>query len=110
MDESREISGRRWRGSRRSALAGDGATPGWTDIRYETADGVAKITIARPEVRNAFRPLTTAELITAFDLARDDPSVGVVVLTGDGPSRSRRAATRGSGATTDTSTSAGSAA
>ena len=84
MDESREI---------RTALAWepagppspDGATPGWTDIRYETADGVAKITIARPEVRNAFRPLTTAELITAFDLARDDPSVGVVVLTGDGP-------------------------
>jgi naphthoate synthase len=56
----------------------------WTDIRYETADGIAKITIDRPEVRNAFRPETSAELIRAFDLARDDPSVGVVVLTGQG--------------------------
>jgi naphthoate synthase len=56
----------------------------WTDIRYETAEGVAKITIDRPEVRNAFRPATTAELIRAFDLARDDASVGVVILTGQG--------------------------
>jgi naphthoate synthase len=57
----------------------------FTDIRYETAGGIAKITIARPEVRNAFRPLTTRELITAFDAARDDPHVGVVLLTGEGP-------------------------
>jgi naphthoate synthase len=57
----------------------------WTDIRYETAEGVAKITIDRPEVRNAFRPLTTRELIHAFDLARDDPGIGVVILTGEGP-------------------------
>jgi naphthoate synthase len=57
----------------------------WSDIRYETADGVAKITIDRPKVRNAFRPKTTAELIRAFDLARDDPAIGVVVLTGEGP-------------------------
>jgi naphthoate synthase len=56
----------------------------WTDIRYETAEGIAKITIDRPEVRNAFRPKTTAELIRAFDLARDDPSIGVVILTGQG--------------------------
>jgi naphthoate synthase len=56
----------------------------WTDIRYETAEGIAKITIDRPEVRNAFRPKTTAELIEAFDLARDDPSIGVVILTGAG--------------------------
>jgi naphthoate synthase len=56
----------------------------WTDIRYETAEGIAKITIARPEVRNAFRPATTRELIRAFDLARDDPEVGVVILTGAG--------------------------
>ena len=56
----------------------------WTDIRYETADGIAKITIDRPEVRNAFRPLTTKELIRAFDLARDDPGIGVVILTGQG--------------------------
>jgi naphthoate synthase len=56
----------------------------WSDIRYETDDGIAKITIDRPEVRNAFRPATTAELIRAFELARDDPSVGVVILTGQG--------------------------
>jgi naphthoate synthase len=56
----------------------------WTDIRYETSDGMAKITIDRPEVRNAFRPLTTRELITAFELARDDPEIGVVILTGAG--------------------------
>jgi naphthoate synthase len=57
----------------------------WTDIRYETAEGIAKITIDRPEVRNAFRPLTTKELIRAFDVARDDPGIGVVILTGEGP-------------------------
>src|SRR4029450_13035580 len=48
----------------------------WTDIRYETSDGVAKITIDRPEVRNAFRPLTTRELIAACDLATHHPAVG----------------------------------
>jgi naphthoate synthase len=57
----------------------------YTDIRYETADGIAKITIDRPEVRNAFRPLTVRELIRAFDVARDDPAIGVIVLTGEGP-------------------------
>ncbi|MDP9326992.1 MAG: 1,4-dihydroxy-2-naphthoyl-CoA synthase [Actinomycetota bacterium] len=57
----------------------------YTDIRSETADGIAKITIARPDVRNAFRPLTVTELIRAFDAARDDPTVGVVILTGEGP-------------------------
>jgi naphthoate synthase len=56
----------------------------WSDIRYETTEGIAKITIDRPEVRNAFRPLTTKELIRAFDMARDDPAVGVVILTGQG--------------------------
>src|SRR4029079_6606867 len=61
------------------------ASGDYTDIRYETLDGIAKITIARPEVRNAFRPLTVRELIRAFDAARDDPSVGVIVLTGEGP-------------------------
>ena len=55
-----------------------------TDIRYETAEGIAKITINRPEVRNAFRPLTVRELIGAFDVARDDPEIGVVILTGQG--------------------------
>ncbi|HWC71727.1 MAG TPA: 1,4-dihydroxy-2-naphthoyl-CoA synthase [Actinomycetota bacterium] len=59
-------------------------TGDWTDIRYESAEGIAKITIDRPDVRNAFRPKTTAELIAAFDLARDDPAIGVVVLTGEG--------------------------
>jgi naphthoate synthase len=67
------------------ALGWRAADDAWSDIRYETAEGIAKITIDRPEVRNAFRPKTTAELIRAFDLARDDPQVGVVVLTGEGP-------------------------
>src|SRR3954467_14261083 len=57
----------------------------WTDIRYETAAAIAKITIDRPDVRNAFRPLTTKELIAAFEVARDDPGIGVVILTGEGP-------------------------
>jgi naphthoate synthase len=63
----------------------DGPTAGFTDVRYETSDGIAKVTIDRPEVRNAFRPRTTAELITAFDVARDDPAIGVVILCGEGP-------------------------
>jgi len=54
------------------------------DIRYETAEGMAKITICRPEVRNAFRPQTVAELCDAFRLAQDDPEVGVLILTGEG--------------------------
>jgi naphthoate synthase len=57
----------------------------YTDIRYETAEGMAKVTIARPEVRNAFRPLTVREMSRAFDVARDDPAVGIVILTGEGP-------------------------
>ena len=57
----------------------------YTDIRYETAEGIAKITINRPEVRNAFRPQTIQELIRAFDAARDDPDVGVIIFTGEGP-------------------------
>jgi naphthoate synthase len=55
------------------------------DIRYETAEGIAKITICRPEVRNAFRPQTLFELSRAFDAGRDDPEVGAVILTGEGP-------------------------
>src|SRR4051794_36773637 len=59
--------------------------PGYEDILYETSsDGIAKITINRPEVRNAFRPRTVAEMIRAFDDVRDDASVGVVILTGAG--------------------------
>ncbi|MBW3627543.1 MAG: 1,4-dihydroxy-2-naphthoyl-CoA synthase [Actinobacteria bacterium] len=57
----------------------------WRDIVYETAEGMAKITIDRPEVRNAFRPQTVGELSRAFRLAQDDPEVGVVILTGTGP-------------------------
>ena len=70
------------------------AAADYTDIRYELATGedwdpdrptVAKITIDRPEVRNAFRPETVIELIDAFERAREDPNVGVIILTGEGP-------------------------
>jgi naphthoate synthase len=56
------------------------------DIRYETTDEgkIAKITINRPEVRNAFRPKTVIELLQAFDLAHENPTVGVIILTGAG--------------------------
>jgi naphthoate synthase len=61
----------------------------YEDIRYELAGGedagIAKITIDRPEVRNAFRPETVVELIDAFERAREDERVGVVILTGEGP-------------------------
>ena len=63
-------------------------TPGgeYGDIRYELSDdGIAKITIDRPEVRNAFRPKTIVEISDALEKAREDPSVGVIVLTGEGP-------------------------
>jgi len=59
--------------------------PGFEDIKYEKSDeGIAKITINRPEVRNAFRPLTVVEMARAFTDARDDAEVGVVILTGAG--------------------------
>jgi naphthoate synthase len=59
--------------------------PGYEDVIYETSgDGIARITINRPEVRNAFRPQTVTEMIRAFDDARDDASIGVVILTGAG--------------------------
>src|SRR4029077_14361756 len=58
----------------------------YTDIRYElSGDGIAKITIDRPEVRNAFRPETIVEISQALEAAREDPHVGVIVLTGEGP-------------------------
>ena len=71
---------------------GTGGGPRWRpsgdygDVRYEVLDGegVAKITICRPEVRNAFRPKTLFELSHAFNEARDDPDVGVIILTGEG--------------------------
>jgi naphthoate synthase len=65
------------------------ATGEYSDIRYELSDeptpGIAKITIDRPEVRNAFRPQTLFQLREVFNRAQDDPSVGVIVLTGEGP-------------------------
>jgi naphthoate synthase len=61
----------------------------YEDIRYETGEGdaagIAKITINRPEVRNAFRPETVLELSDAFTRAREDLDVGVIILTGEGP-------------------------
>jgi len=56
----------------------------FTDIRYEKAEGIAKITINRPDVRNAFRPLTVREMIQAFEDVREDPEIGVAILTGEG--------------------------
>src|ERR671914_2720040 len=57
----------------------------YEDIRFETAEGIAKITINRPEVRNAFRPETLIEISDALERAREDTDVGVIVLTGEGP-------------------------
>jgi naphthoate synthase len=56
----------------------------YEDVVYETRGGIAKITINRPEVRNAFRPRTLFDLSDAFNAARDDPQVGVIILTGMG--------------------------
>ena len=57
----------------------------YTDIHYEKSkEGIAKITITRPEVRNAFRPLTVREMRTALDDAREDTQIGVIILTGEG--------------------------
>jgi naphthoate synthase len=59
---------------------------GYEDIKYEKSpEGIARVTINRPEVRNAFRPATVTEMIRAFDDARDDGEIGVVILTGEGP-------------------------
>lgn len=56
----------------------------FTDVIYEVAEGMAKITINRPHVRNAFRPQTIIELQEAFSLARDEAEIGVIILTGAG--------------------------
>jgi naphthoate synthase len=68
--------------------ATDGAGEGYVDIRYEKSaapeEGIAKITIARPEVRNAFRPRTIIEISLALEDAREDTAVGAIVLTGEG--------------------------
>src|SRR2546421_2411720 len=57
----------------------------YTDIRYETAERIAKITIDRPEVRNAFRPQTIIEISDALERAREDLDIGPIILTGEGP-------------------------
>jgi naphthoate synthase len=58
----------------------------YADIRYElSGDGIAKITIDRPEVRNAFRPQTIVEISDALNRAREDTAIGVIILTGEGP-------------------------
>ncbi len=56
----------------------------YTDIKYHKAEGIAKITINRPEVRNAFRPVTVMEMSHALNDARDDEATGVIILTGEG--------------------------
>jgi naphthoate synthase len=62
------------------------AADGYEDIRFETSgDGIAKITINRPEVHNAFRPQTIVEISDALERAREDTDVGVIILTGEGP-------------------------
>jgi naphthoate synthase len=77
---TREQEGREIRPGADWRQAGD-----YDDIRYEVADGIAKVTIDRPEVRNAFRPQTLMEISNALERAREDTSVGVIVLTGQGP-------------------------
>ena len=59
----------------------------YQDIIFEKMDGIAKITINRPEVRNAFRPETVSEMYDAFSNSREDQSIGVILLTGKGPSK-----------------------
>ena len=56
----------------------------YQEILYDKADGMARITINRPEVHNAFTPLTVEEMIAALEDARRDPRIGVIVLTGAG--------------------------
>jgi naphthoate synthase len=56
----------------------------YTDIKYHKIDGIAKITINRPEVRNAFRPMTVLEMSEALSDAREDQTIGVIILTGEG--------------------------
>lgn len=58
------------------------ANRNYQDVIYQTYNGIAKITISRPEVRNAFRPRTIMELIDAFTMAREDNAIGVIILTG----------------------------
>lgn len=66
----------------------------FSDILYEKAEGIAKLTINRPRVRNAFRPETVLQLCQAFADAREDPAIGVIILTGAAPWLSARAVTK----------------
>ena len=89
MSTTEKDAQRRWteeqsRRKIRPAAAWSGAGA-YEDIRYETAEGIAKITIDRPDVRNAFRPETLVEVSDALDRAREDTEIGVIVLTGEGP-------------------------
>ena len=59
----------------------------YEDITYKKSNGVARIAINRPEVRNAFRPKTVVEMYQAFDDAQEDTSIGVILLTGEGPAK-----------------------
>ncbi len=63
------------------------AAGGYQDIIYEKMDGIAKVSINRPEVRNAFRPETIIEMFEAFTNAREDQTIGVILLTGYGPAK-----------------------
>ena len=74
LDDLRPLEGPAWERS-----------GSFSDIRYEVGEGIAKLTICRPERRNAFRPQTLFELTEAFTMARDDPDVGVIILCGEGP-------------------------
>ena len=56
----------------------------YNDIKFQKAEGIARISINRPEVRNAFRPLTVTQLLDAFARAREDGEIGVIILTGEG--------------------------
>lgn len=56
----------------------------FTDIEYDKAEGIARITINRPQIRNAFRPLTVQEMQRAFEDAAEDSTIGVIILTGKG--------------------------
>ncbi|MCZ6548644.1 MAG: enoyl-CoA hydratase-related protein, partial [Deltaproteobacteria bacterium] len=56
----------------------------FTDIKFHKTEGIAKITINRPRVRNAFRPLTVDEMCRALDYGRKDEQIGVIILTGEG--------------------------
>lgn len=66
----------------------------YEEIKYESYEGIAKITINRPEVHNAFTPKTVTEMIDAFNLARDNSNLGVIILTGEGEKLSVLAETK----------------